>query len=93
MSIYINKASRHLSSLANLFFLPPQIFPVIVGPNKPDEVGCYPDLDGSELCENVIYLGKQGSFTTNDGEFYFLTIEMKWKISLYLLSLILSLVG
>jgi len=39
----------------------------ILGPNKPDEVACYPDLDGTELCENVIYLGKQGSFTTNDG--------------------------
>ena len=37
------------------------------GPNSKDEVGCYPDLNGSEICENVIYLGKQGSFTTNEG--------------------------
>lgn len=39
----------------------------ILGPNSRDEVGCYPDLEGSEICENVIYLGKQGCFTTNDG--------------------------
>eukprot|EP00088_Acartia_fossae_P069650 TRINITY_DN9155_c0_g1_i3.p1 TRINITY_DN9155_c0_g1~~TRINITY_DN9155_c0_g1_i3.p1 ORF type:complete len:523 (+),score=146.82 TRINITY_DN9155_c0_g1_i3:40-1608(+) len=39
----------------------------ILGPNSKDEVGCYPDLNGSEICENVIYLGKQGSFTTNEG--------------------------
>ena len=40
---------------------------LISGPNSRDEVSCYPDLEGSEICENVIYLGKQGCFTTNDG--------------------------
>jgi len=39
----------------------------ILGPNKQDEVACYPDLEGAELCENVVYLGRQGSFTTNEG--------------------------
>jgi len=39
----------------------------ILGPNSKDEVCCYPDLEGSEICENVIYLGRQGCFTTNDG--------------------------
>lgn len=39
----------------------------ILGPNTYDEVCCYGDLEGSELCENVVYLGRQGSFTTNEG--------------------------
>ena len=39
----------------------------IWGPNSYDEVCCYDDLDGSELCENVVYLGRQGAFTTNEG--------------------------
>ena len=30
-------------------------------------MNCYPDLEGAEICENVIYLGRQGCFTTNDG--------------------------
>jgi len=39
----------------------------ILGPNAPHELICYPDLVGCELAENVIYLGKQGSFTTREG--------------------------
>jgi len=39
----------------------------ILGPNDPSELLPYPDLAGCELCENVIYLGRQGSFTTKEG--------------------------
>jgi len=39
----------------------------ILGPNKQEEVGCFPDLEGAELCENVVYLGRQGAFTNNEG--------------------------
>ena len=37
------------------------------GPNSEQELLPYPDLEGCEICENVIYLGKQGCFTTNEG--------------------------
>jgi hypothetical protein len=39
----------------------------ILGPNSPAELIHYPDLVGCELAENVIYLGRQGSFTTREG--------------------------
>ena len=39
----------------------------ILGPTDPGQLVCYPDLAGCELCENVIYLGKQGCFTTKEG--------------------------
>lgn len=39
----------------------------ILGPNSEVELLPYPDLEGCELCENVIYLGRQGCFTTNEG--------------------------
>lgn len=39
----------------------------ILGPNDENELLPYPDLAGCEICENVIYLGKQGSFTTKEG--------------------------
>lgn len=39
----------------------------ILGPNSATELICYPDMVGSELAENVIYLGRQGSFTTREG--------------------------
>jgi hypothetical protein len=40
----------------------------IIGPNSERELVPYPDLEGCELCENVIYLGRQGCFTTNEGK-------------------------
>jgi len=39
----------------------------ILGPNTATELICYPDLAGCELAENIIYLGRQGSFTTREG--------------------------
>ena len=39
----------------------------ILGPTDPSHLICYPDLAGCELAENVIYLGKQGCFTTKEG--------------------------
>jgi len=39
----------------------------ILGPTDPSQLMAYPDLAGCELCENVIYLGKQGCFTTKEG--------------------------
>jgi len=39
----------------------------ILGPNSPVELIAYPDLVGCELAEDVVYLGRQGSFTTREG--------------------------
>lgn len=39
----------------------------ILGPNSEAELVPYPDLAGCELAENVIYLGRQGCFTTKEG--------------------------
>jgi len=39
----------------------------ILGPTDPSQLLSYPDLGGCELCENVIYFGKQGCFTTKEG--------------------------
>ena len=39
----------------------------ILGPTDPSQLQSYPDLAGCELCENVIYFGKQGCFTTKEG--------------------------
>jgi len=39
----------------------------ILGPNSEDELLPYPDLAGCEITENVIYLGRQGCFTTKEG--------------------------
>jgi len=39
----------------------------ILGPTDPQQLISYPDLAGCELCDNVIYLGKQGCFTTKEG--------------------------
>jgi len=39
----------------------------ILGPNDEGQLLPYPDLAGCELCENVIYLGQQGCFTTKEG--------------------------
>ncbi|KAK4885122.1 hypothetical protein RN001_001393 [Aquatica leii] len=38
----------------------------ILGPNKEEHVSLYPE-DGSELCNNVHYLGKRGLYTTSSG--------------------------
>ena len=32
-----------------------------------EEVGRFSDLKGYELCENVVYLGEHGCFTTKEG--------------------------
>ena len=39
----------------------------ILGPTHPSQLISYPDLAGCELAENLIYLGKQGCFTTKEG--------------------------
>jgi len=39
----------------------------ILGPADPAQLLPYPDLAGCEMCENVIYLGRQGCFTTKEG--------------------------
>ena len=39
----------------------------ILGPTDPSQLQSYPDLAGCELCENVIYFGKQGCFATKEG--------------------------
>ena len=39
----------------------------ILGPTAPDQLASYPDLGGAELCDNLIYLGRQGCFTTKEG--------------------------
>ena len=39
----------------------------ILGPTDPGQLVCYPDLAGCEIAENIIYLGRQGCFTTKEG--------------------------
>lgn len=39
----------------------------LLGPNNQEEVGRFSDLKGYELCENVVYLGEHGCFTTKEG--------------------------
>ena len=39
----------------------------ILGPTQPSQLISYPDLAGCELAENLIYLGRQGCFTTKEG--------------------------
>ena len=39
----------------------------LLGPNSQEEVGRFSDLKGYELCENVVYLGENGCFTTKEG--------------------------
>ena len=40
---------------------------VTFAPNGQEEVGRFSDLKGYELCENVVYLGEHGCFTTREG--------------------------
>uniref|UniRef100_A0A0C9RHR7 Cwf19l1 protein n=1 Tax=Fopius arisanus TaxID=64838 RepID=A0A0C9RHR7_9HYME len=47
-----------------------KIIPVptlIIGPNRADDVGNYPDLDGAEICQNLTYLGKRGLYSAGSG--------------------------
>ena len=39
----------------------------ILGPTAPSQLSAYPDMAGCELAENIIYLGRQGCFTTKEG--------------------------
>jgi hypothetical protein len=39
----------------------------LLGPNTQEECNRYSDLKGYEVCENVIYLGGHGCFTTKEG--------------------------
>ena len=39
----------------------------ILGPTAPTQLSSFPDLAGCELAENLIYLGRQGCFTTKEG--------------------------
>jgi len=39
----------------------------ILGPTAPAQLSAYPEMAGCELAENVIYLGRQGCFTTKEG--------------------------
>lgn len=39
----------------------------VLGPNNPEHVELYPDINGCELCPNVSYLGKRGLFSTSSG--------------------------
>lgn len=40
---------------------------LILGPNQPNHVSYYSGKDGSELCDNITYLGKKGMFTGSSG--------------------------
>jgi len=43
-------------------------FPVyILGPVHESQVGLFPDLNGCELAENLVYLGRGGCLKTNEG--------------------------
>ena len=43
-------------------------FPVyILGPVHESQVGLFPDINGCELAENLIYLGRGGCLKTNEG--------------------------
>ncbi|XP_069681635.1 CWF19-like protein 1 [Periplaneta americana] len=39
----------------------------ILGPNKPDDVDLYADINGCEICPNISYLGKRGLYTETSG--------------------------
>ncbi|XP_043484147.1 CWF19-like protein 1 [Leptopilina heterotoma] len=39
----------------------------IIGPNRESDVKHYPDLNGSEICQNLTYLGRRGLYTASSG--------------------------
>ncbi|XP_015599550.1 CWF19-like protein 1 [Cephus cinctus] len=39
----------------------------IIGPNKDRDVKHYPDMNGCEICPNLIFLGKRGLYSSSSG--------------------------
>lgn len=39
----------------------------ILGPNKKEDIGFYPDENGCEICTNLTYLGEYGQYTSSSG--------------------------